>query len=98
MLDGAFNCDRWRTLDGHIDLDWEGGPFAEEVVRLLIDDAEQEPDHDVLSPGELTPGISTIGEVDAVWISGVRVRFRPFRPVGLEASQREMWARIRRST
>lgn len=36
VLEGAASHDHWRTLDGHIDMDGEGGPFPHEVVRELI--------------------------------------------------------------
>ncbi|GAA4415702.1 hypothetical protein ACFQV2_31630 [Actinokineospora soli] len=94
ILSGAANRDRWRTLDGHIDLDWEGGPFAHDVVCELIALAEDELNR-VLVPGEVAPGMDRIGNLNAVWINGVRVRFRPFRPIGAEASHQLAWEALR---
>lgn len=94
ILEGATMRDHWRTLDGHIDLDWKGGPYAVEVVRALISHAE-DPVTPTLYPGELRPGINRLGDLDAVWIYGVRVRFRPYCPIGAEASRRLAWAQLR---
>ncbi|WP_410582700.1 hypothetical protein [Amycolatopsis sp. lyj-108] len=90
ILDGVQQRDRWRTIDGHIDLDWVGGPYAWEVVRELLYFAEN-PNTGTIEPGELSPGINALGELNAVWLDGVRVRFRPFRPTGLARSRIAMW-------
>ncbi|MBE1580439.1 hypothetical protein ACFORH_43255 [Amycolatopsis roodepoortensis] len=90
ILEGAQQRDRWRTIDGHIDLDWVGGPYAWEVVRELLYFA-QNPDTGTIEPGELLPGINALGELNAVWLDGVRVRFRPFRPAGLTPGRIAMW-------
>ncbi|WP_410648042.1 hypothetical protein [Amycolatopsis sp. cmx-4-54] len=79
ILDGVKQHDRWRTIDGHIDRDWVGGPYAWEVARELLYFAEN-PDTSTIEPGELVPGVNALGELNAVWFDGVRVRFRPFRP------------------
>jgi hypothetical protein len=39
--------------------------------------------------------MNRLGDLDAVWIYDVRVRFRPYRPVGTEASYRQAWALLR---
>ncbi len=93
ILDGVQQRDRWRTIDGHIDLDWVGGPYAWEVVRELLHFAEN-PDTGTVEPGELSPGMNALGELNAVWLDGVRVRFRPFRPTGLEKERIAMWRRV----
>ncbi|MFJ6677446.1 hypothetical protein ACIQMJ_40645 [Actinosynnema sp. NPDC091369] len=93
ILTGAQMRDYWRTLDGHIDFDWHGGPYAYEVVRELISDAEN-PEAPGLEPGELCPGVNRLGDLNAVWIYGVRVRFRPYEPIGAEASYRLAWKKL----
>lgn len=93
ILEGATGRDRWRTIDGHIDLDWHGGPFAYEVVGALLRFAE-DPDTGTVYPGELSPGVSRCGDLDTVWINGVRVRFRPYRPIGADASHARAWAAL----
>lgn len=93
ILEGATRRDRWRTIDGHIDLDWVGGPYCYEVVRALISHAE-DPETPSLHPGELRPGMNRVGALDAVWIYQVRVRFRPYHPIGAEASHRLAWERL----
>jgi hypothetical protein len=96
-LEGAVHRDRWRTLESHIDLDWEGGPYAHEVVRELIAFAE-DPDTGTVDPGQLRPGVSLLGDLNAVWINGVRVRFRPYKPIGAEAAHAQLLARLRTRT
>lgn len=93
ILDGVQQRDRWRTIDGHIDLDWVGGPYAWEVVRELLHFAEN-PDTGTVEPGELSPGVNAIGELNAVWLDGVRVRFRPFRPIGLARARVALWRHV----
>jgi hypothetical protein len=93
ILAGATERDRWRTIDGHIDLDWHGGPYAYEVVHALITFAE-EPDTGTVDPGELSPGVDRCGDLNAVWINGVRVRFRPYRPIGALASHQRAWSSL----
>ncbi|EME66156.1 hypothetical protein, partial [Amycolatopsis decaplanina] len=90
ILEDAQQRDKWRTIDGHIDLDWVGGPYAWEVVRELLHFAEN-PDTGTIEPGELLTGINALGELNAVWLDGVRVRFRPFRPIGLTPGRIAMW-------
>lgn len=92
-LAGARSCDHWRTIDGHVGLDWDRGPYLHEVVRELLADAE-DPFTPGLRPGELLPGLSRLGDLNAVWIYGVRVRFRPYNPIGSEASHRLAWAEL----
>ncbi|WP_329072545.1 hypothetical protein [Amycolatopsis sp. NBC_01480] len=96
-LEGAMHRDRWRTLDSHIDLDWDGGPYAHEVLRELIAFAEA-PDTGTVDPGQLRPGVSLLGDLNAVWISGVRVRFRPYKPIGAETARAQTLAGIRART
>ncbi len=93
ILEGTTARDRWRTIDGHVDLDWQGGPYAHEVVDALIRLAE-DPDTATLDPGELRPGVSRCGDLDAVWLNGVRVRFRPYQPIGAAASRAQVWASL----
>jgi hypothetical protein len=93
ILAGATERDRWRAIDGHIDLDWHGGPYAYEVVHALITFAE-EPDTGTVDPGELSPGVDRCGDLNAVWINGVRVRFRPYRPIGAAASHKLAWSSL----
>jgi hypothetical protein len=90
ILDGVQQRDRWRTIDGHIDLDWVGGPYAWEVVRELLHFA-QNPVTGTVEPGELSLGVNALGELNAVWLDGVRVRFRPFQPTGLARARIAMW-------
>lgn len=97
VLTGAQLRDTWRTIDGHIDMDWDGGPFAHEVVQKLIRFGE-DPESGTIEPGELAAGVDRVGDLNAVWIDGVRVRFRPYSPIGAEASRASAWADVRTST
>ncbi|GAA1028036.1 MULTISPECIES: hypothetical protein [Amycolatopsis] len=90
-LDSAQDRDRWRTIDGHIDLDWRGGPFAHEVVGELVAYAE-DPHSGTVDPGQLLPGINLLGELNAVWLNDLRVRFRPYQPIGAKLALEQMWA------
>ncbi|MGW3960468.1 hypothetical protein ACWED2_11660 [Amycolatopsis sp. NPDC005003] len=92
-LDGVRQRDQWRTIDGHIDVDWVGGPYAWEVVHELLHFAEN-PVTGTVEPGELSPGINALGELNAVWLDGVRVRFRPFRPTGLARAHVALWRHL----
>jgi hypothetical protein len=92
-LDGVINVDHWRTLEGHIDYDWPDGPYANEVVRQLITFAEN-PETGTIEPGEFSAGFDHYGTMRSVWINRVRVRFRPYSPVGMKAHCRRMWQRI----
>lgn len=94
IMVGATDQDRWRTLDGHIDLDWTGGAFAHEVVLALLGQAEG-PNSDTLHQGEVRPGLSAVGDLNSVWIGGVRVRFRPARPIGHAVSLKRHFAGLR---
>ncbi|GGU39880.1 hypothetical protein [Lentzea flava] len=97
VLTGATSRDTWRTIDGHIDMDWHGGPYAHEVVQKLVRIGD-DPESGTIEPGELAAGVSRVGDLNAVWIYGVRVRFRPYSPIGAEASRKQAWAALRTST
>lgn len=96
VLTGAELRDTWRTIDGHIDMDWDGGPYAHEVVQKLIRFGE-DPESGTIEPGELAAGVNRIGDLNTVWIYGVRVRFRPYSPIGAETSRQQAWAALRTS-
>ena len=96
ILDSTWSLDWWRTLDGHIDIEWQGGPFpyevAAELVNLAADDevttefVSGDLDQVTLSPAEpQSPAV--------LWLKGVRVRLRALEPLGrTECEQRELEA------
>lgn len=88
--------DTWRTIDGHIDMDLDG-PYAYEVVQKLIRFGE-DPESGTIERGELAAGVNRVGDLNTVWVYGIRVRFQPYSPVGAEASRKQAWAALRTST
>lgn len=92
ILDGAYDLDYWRSVDGHVDVDWRRGAYATEVVTALLELADS-PDHEVLTSADITTNqADNSSQCAVVWINGVRVRFRPYEPIGAERAVRERLA------
>jgi hypothetical protein len=97
MSNGMVHLDHWKTLDGHVEIDWQEGPYAHEVAIALMElVADQEvsalleaADISGVSYNSLAPESSA-----QLVVRGVRVRLRPLNPLGHEEAARRVFARI----
>lgn len=62
-------------------MDWRGGPFAEEIVIDLLSDVEGLESLHAIDPGTLFPCFDWVGNLNAVWLYDLRIRFRPYRRI-----------------